>query len=112
MIKNFLFRLSALCLAASLSGLFFFFARESVPKEGASDRPVRILCAAADTPDAAPVWNTSDADISRIDPNRKLVAFTFDDAPDSTLNALVKVFADFNGEHPECPASATFFCCP
>lgn len=109
-IKNFLFRLSALCLAASLSGLFFFFARESVPKEGASDRPVRILCAAADTPDAAPVWNTSDADISRIDPNRKLVAFTFDDAPDSTLNALVKVFADFNGEHPECPASATFFC--
>lgn len=59
---------------------------------------------------SAPVWNTSDTDVSHVDINRKLIAFTFDDAPDSTIKGLLGAFASFNKDNPDCPASATFFC--
>lgn len=55
-------------------------------------------------------WDTADTDISKVDANRKLIAFTFDDAPDSTLKSLTEVFEQFNEQNPDCPASATFFC--
>lgn len=59
---------------------------------------------------AEPVWNTSDVDVSRVSAERKLISFTFDDAPDSTIKGLLQAFLDFNEKNPDCPASATFFC--
>jgi peptidoglycan/xylan/chitin deacetylase (PgdA/CDA1 family) len=45
-----------------------------------------------------------------VNPNKKLIAFTFDDAPSKTLEQIVAVFATFNETHPDAPASATVFC--
>ncbi len=55
-------------------------------------------------------WNTDGVDVSHVDPTRKLVALTFDDAPASTLENILAVFASFNEEHPHRKASATVFC--
>ena len=55
------------------------------------------------------VWDVSDVDISRIDTSRKLIAFTFDDAPKRTLENILAVFASFNENNPDCPAFATVF---
>lgn len=55
------------------------------------------------------IWDVSDVDISHIDLNRKLISFTFDDAPSRTLENIFAVFADFNEENPDCKASATLF---
>ena len=54
-------------------------------------------------------WDVSDVDVSAIDPNRKLISFTFDDAPSRTIEPILAVFAAFNEENPDCPATATFF---
>lgn len=58
----------------------------------------------------SPVWNVSDVDVRHVDVNRKLIAFTFDDAPSQGLESIFTVFAAFNEAHPHCPASATIFC--
>lgn len=55
------------------------------------------------------VWDVSDVDISKIDLTKKLISFTFDDSPSSTLENIFAVFADFNEKNPDCPASATVF---
>lgn len=55
-------------------------------------------------------WNTNFADISRVHKERKLIAFTFDDAPGKTLESLLAVFSSFNEQNPDCPAYATLFC--
>ena len=55
------------------------------------------------------VWSTSDIDVSHVDINKKLIVFSFDDAPDVTLKPLMRTFASFNAQNPDCPASATFF---
>ena len=55
------------------------------------------------------VWDISDVDITRIDKNRKLIAFTFDDTPAKCLESIIAVFASFNERNPTCPASATLF---
>ncbi len=55
-------------------------------------------------------WDTSDVDVSKIDRERKLIAFTFDDSPASTLESIVGAFLSFNATHPDAPASATLFC--
>ncbi len=55
------------------------------------------------------IWDVSDVDISRIDTNRKLIAFTFDDAPKRTFENILAVFASFNESNPDCPAFATVF---
>ena len=57
----------------------------------------------------SPYWSVEDIDISEIDTNRKLIAFTFDDAPSRTLESIYAVFASFNEENPDCKASATVF---
>ncbi len=57
----------------------------------------------------SPYWNVDDIDISEIDPNRKLISFTFDDSPSRTLENIYAVFAAFNEENPDCRASATVF---
>lgn len=58
---------------------------------------------------APEIWDVSDVDISEIDPNRKLIAFTFDDSPSRTLENIFAVFAAFNEENPDCKATATVF---
>lgn len=55
------------------------------------------------------VWDVSDVDVSYIDPNRKLIALTFDDAPSKTLERILAVFASFNEQSPDCKATATIF---
>ena len=55
------------------------------------------------------VWNTEDVDISYIKKDRKLIAFTFDDAPSKTMENILAVFANFNANNPDCPTTATFF---
>ena len=55
-------------------------------------------------------WDVSTIDVSKIDKNKKLIAFTFDDAPASTLENILAVFANYNENNPDCEASATLFC--
>lgn len=55
------------------------------------------------------VWDLSDVDISAVDPTRKLISFTFDDAPSHTLENIFAVFAAYNEANPDCKASATVF---
>ena len=55
-------------------------------------------------------WDVSDINLSHVDKNRKLIAFSFDDAPSRELENICAVFARFNEEHPDCTASATLFC--
>ncbi len=55
------------------------------------------------------IWDVSDVDISKIDPTKKLISFTFDDSPSSTIENIFAVFADFNEKNPDCPAYATVF---
>ena len=55
------------------------------------------------------VWDLSDVDISAVDTTRKLIAFTFDDAPSHTLENIFAVFAAYNETNPDCKASATVF---
>ncbi|MBR2622812.1 MAG: polysaccharide deacetylase family protein [Clostridia bacterium] len=73
-----------------------FFEEEIVPLESKNT-----------TEDA--VWNTDDVDISYIQPNRKLVALTFDDSPSKTLESILAVFAEYNENNPDCLATATLF---
>ena len=55
-------------------------------------------------------WDVTDTDISQIDTSKKLIAFTFDDAPARTLENIVAVFASYNERNADCPATATLFC--
>ena len=55
-------------------------------------------------------WEMKAVDISQVQPHRKLLALTFDDAPASTLEEIVTVFLSYNQAHPDVPASATVFC--
>ncbi len=55
-------------------------------------------------------WDLSAVDISNVQQGRKLIALTFDDAPSSTLEAIVAVFLGYNYTHPMAPATATVFC--
>lgn len=56
------------------------------------------------------VWNTNDVDISYVSRERKLISFTFDDAPASQIEHLLAVFASYNEANPDCKASASVFC--
>ena len=55
------------------------------------------------------IWDLSDVDISYVDPNRKLISFTFDDGPSKTMENILAVFTDYNERNPDCIATATFF---
>lgn len=56
------------------------------------------------------VWENKDVDVTRVNPSFKRIAITFDDAPASSLERLISVFASFNEENSDCPAFATLFC--
>ena len=55
------------------------------------------------------VWNLADVDVSQIATNRKLIAFSFDDAPSRSLENIFAVYADYNEKHPDAPAFCTLF---
>ncbi len=55
-------------------------------------------------------WDVSNVDISYVNPDKKYISFTFDDAPNKTLENILAVFAQYNEQHPDCKASATVFC--
>ncbi len=55
------------------------------------------------------VWEVAGVDISEVNPHRKLIALTFDDAPSRTLEGIIATFAAFNEENPDCQATATLF---
>ena len=59
---------------------------------------------------ASEFWDISNTDITGVDANKKLVAFTFDDAPSKCLEDLIAIFASFNEQNPDTQASATLFC--
>ncbi len=59
--------------------------------------------------EASLFWNVDEVDISRVNGDGKLIAFTFDDGPSRTLENILAVFADFN-ERSVFPATATVFC--
>ncbi len=61
------------------------------------------------TPVENPFWNTESVDISQIASNRKLISFTFDDAPSRTLENILATFAAYNEQNPDCMATATVF---
>lgn len=61
------------------------------------------------TPTLPTYWDVSDVDISNLDPTKKHIAFTFDDAPNRTLEQLVSVFTAYNERNPDCIANATVF---
>lgn len=63
----------------------------------------------APAPTLSEFWSVEDVDISKLDKNKKHVAFTFDDAPTRHLPELMQVFLDFNDKNPDCVASATIF---
>lgn len=54
-------------------------------------------------------WDVKNVDISEIDLSRKLIAFSFDDAPSRTLENILAVFAAYNENNEDCKASATVF---
>lgn len=57
-------------------------------------------------------WDVSSTDVSHIDPENRLICFTFDDGPISyTANKLLDVFDKFNSEYKEegFEAHGTFF---
>lgn len=94
-----------------------FLSACSSPQENSFsvDRNQTIIFPAELPPQSAPtpeqnVWDVSNVDISTIDKTRKFVALTFDDAPQSMLENLLAVFANFNQIYPNCPATATVFC--
>lgn len=94
-----------------------FLSACSSPQENSFsvDRNQTIIFPAELPPQSAPtpeqnVWDVSNVDISTIDKTRKFVALTFDDAPQSMLENLLAVFANFNQIHPNCPSTATVFC--
>lgn len=54
-------------------------------------------------------WELSEEDIAYIDKRKKLIAFSFDDAPSSTLENIFAVFAAYNEQNPDCIATASLF---
>ncbi len=69
-----------------------------------------ILPSEPNSPEPDPdIWDVSDVDISSVDKTKKLISFTFDDAPSRTLENIIAVFAAFNEQNPDCPANATVF---
>jgi peptidoglycan/xylan/chitin deacetylase (PgdA/CDA1 family) len=76
----------------------------NISSDSATENPTST----ATEPKIGDPWNEW-VDISQIDAERKLVAFTFDDAPGCTLKKIMHVFSNYNKDNPDCPASATVF---
>lgn len=73
------------------------------------DASLRELKTSAPAPYLSKYWDVTDVDISKLRPEKKHVAFTFDDSPNRTLEQIVGVFTAFNETNPDCVANATVF---
>ncbi len=98
--------------------LFFCFAcqnakntpQESIKNENfQEDNSFFPLQNKPSAPFSSDFWEVKDTDVSDIDYSRKLIAFTFDDAPSRTIENLYALFAAYNEENPDCKATATVF---
>ena len=72
--------------------------------EAEEELPIKMEHTANNT-----IWDLSESDISYINPENKLISFTFDDGPSKTMENILAVFADYNEQNPDCIATATFF---
>lgn len=61
-----------------------------------------------DNPSAS-YFDVSNVDVSHINENARLIAFTFDDGPAENTSALLSVFDEFNEKNPDYVAHATLF---
>ncbi len=84
----------------------FNFQQSDAPNDPSSIKPQEQT---KEDLSATGVWNLENVDVSHIDPTKKLISFTFDDAPTRRLENLFAVFATFNENNPDCKASATYF---
>lgn len=57
-----------------------------------------------------PVWEVPEVTVNDIKQEKKLISFTFDDAPSTSLERIIALFASFNETHADAPATATVFC--
>lgn len=71
--------------------------------------PLESSYESAQTEENLDYWSVEDVDVSEIDSKRKLISFTFDDAPARTLENILAVFAAFNEKNSDCKASGTIF---
>lgn len=55
------------------------------------------------------VWEYRDLDVSYVQKDRKLLSFTFDDAPSTSFERILAVFTAYNEANPDCIATATVF---
>ena len=106
-------RIFKLCKQIPALLIFLLCACKPVPtpieSESISFVEEEISQSSSEEKEASPLWDMDTVDISEIDRKRKLIAFTFDDAPSKTLENILAVFAAFNEENPDCLASATIF---
>ena len=79
-----------------------------LPNESPNEPP--SIPPATDATENLEYWDLSDVDVSQIAQDKKLVSFSFDDAPGKTLENILAVFATFNENNPDCIATATLFC--
>ena len=103
-------------LSFALCPLFFVGCNAKTTKENDFNAYLPPLFPSLEAPNALPiettkndVWQSDDLDISYVDTNRKLIAFTFDDGPSKTMENILAIFADYNERNPDCIATATFF---
>ncbi len=87
-----------------------FFHEEEFLETDFDEQPESAKSEESPSPETeSDVWDLSDVDVSYVDPTRKLISFTFDDAPSKTLENIFAVFASYNEENPDCKATATVF---
>lgn len=108
--KSFLFKAPTFILSALLLICVGCKKTDTLPLE---KERIHIMIPKYEEPISVPtsdIWDTSKVDISEIDSTRKLIAFTFDDAPSKYLENILMVFASYNEKHPNSKAYATVFC--
>lgn len=88
----------------------YLFFENTSPNSATQNFPSSTAALQSEPTQTSSFWDVSDIDISFVSRKRKLIALTFDDAPTSTLDPILKVFLDFNVSHSDAPASATVFC--
>lgn len=104
-----------LAILLCLFPLFLGCQRVHAPTDSAFSEESEQSDVSHETPTPEPknvgeFWDVSDVDISYVPRGRKLLSLTFDDAPKSTLENILAVFADFNEQNPDFYATATLFC--
>ena len=108
--KNFLFKAPTFILSTFLLICVGCKKTDTLPLE---KERIRIMIPKYEEPISVPtneIWDTSKVDVSEIDSTRKLIAFTFDDAPSKYLENILMVFTSYNEQYPNSKAYATVFC--